>query len=95
MLNRDVDLRKRRMEAFNDVENMLYSILNDNDFAGLPEDDDDANDLAVQIDRCRMLADQYYRKAESDYKSTMQAKASVELLSVQANWVKERINGVL
>lgn len=95
MEDREIDPRKARMEAFNDVENMLYSILNDNDFASLPENDEDANDLAVQIDRCRMLADTYFRKAEAEFNSVVQAKAADHILQIQANWIKEKQNGVL
>lgn len=88
-----------RADAFNEVENALYQLLNMEGFANLPEDDNEANDLAVQIDRVRMLADQYFQQALVDAerfgvdKIVESKEAAKELLQIQSEWIKERMNG--
>lgn len=88
-----------RADAFNEVENALYQLLNMEGFANLPEDDNEANDLAVQIDRVRMLADQYFQQALVDAerfgvdKIVKSKEAAKELLQIQREWIMENQNG--
>lgn len=90
---------ERRADVFGEVECALYQFLNMEGFANLPDDDNEANDLAVQIDRCRMLADQYFQQAVVDAerfgvdKITKSQEAAKELLQIQSEWIKERMNG--